>query len=155
MKARVPDGITMESTHISTQLTDIIILWCKKRLYIMVVVLYVYITNIFQPYSTIFETCTTSGLAYIPSQRSSISHRPEIPGNYPISTAVIVIYYCVDIIWIIIFTPNFLNNIYYHEKNHPGEPIYIHIQSLINIILENNLVITTKKRVRLNYHFYQ
>ena len=31
-------------------------------------------------------------------------------------------------------------NIYY-----PGEPFNIHIQSIINIIQENNLVITTKK----------
>ena len=31
-------------------------------------------------------------------------------------------------------------NIYY-----PGEPVNIHIQSLINIIQENNWVITTKK----------
>ena len=31
-------------------------------------------------------------------------------------------------------------NIYY-----PGEPVNIHIQSSINIILENNWVITTKK----------
>ena len=31
-------------------------------------------------------------------------------------------------------------NIYY-----PGEPVNIHIQSLINIIQENNWVVTTKK----------
>ena len=34
-----------------------------------------------------------------------------------------------------------------------GEPVNIHTQSLINIIQENNRVIATKKRVRLNYHY--
>ena len=31
------------------------------------------------------------------------------------------------------------------NKYYPGEPVNIHIQSLINIILENNWAITTKK----------
>ena len=31
------------------------------------------------------------------------------------------------------------------NKYYPGEPVNIHIQSLINIILEKNWVITTKK----------
>ena len=50
--------------------------------------------------------------------------------------------------------PTFFNitymiiNIYY-----PGEPVNIHIKSLINIIQENNWVITTKK-VRVNYHYF-
>ena len=35
-----------------------------------------------------------------------------------------------------------------------GEPVNIHMQSLINIIQENNWVITTKKRVRVNYHYF-
>ena len=31
------------------------------------------------------------------------------------------------------------------NEYYPGEPAYIHIKSLINIILENTWVITTKK----------
>ena len=31
------------------------------------------------------------------------------------------------------------------NKYYPGEPVNIHIQSLINIVLVNNWVITTKK----------
>ena len=31
------------------------------------------------------------------------------------------------------------------NKYYPGEAVNIHIQSLINIIQDNNLVITTKK----------
>ena len=58
---------------------------------------------------------------------------------------VMVIYYYVEIIWIILVNPNFSYNIYYHEKYYPGEPVNIHIQSLINIIQENNWLITTKK----------
>ena len=58
---------------------------------------------------------------------------------------VMVIYYYVEIIWIILVNPNFLYNIYDHEKYYPGEPVNIHIQSLINIIQENNWLITTKK----------
>ena len=56
-----------------------------------------------------------------------------------------VIYHYVEIIWIIIITPNFLYDIYDHEKYYPGEPVNMHIQLLINIIQENNWVITTKK----------
>ena len=41
--------------------------------------------------------------------------------------------------------PGFWNNIYDHKKYYPGEPVNIHIQSLINIIQENNWEITTKK----------
>ena len=58
---------------------------------------------------------------------------------------VMVIYYYVEIIWIILITHNFLYNIYDHGKNYPGEPVNIHIQSLINIIQDNNRVIGTKK----------
>ena len=56
-----------------------------------------------------------------------------------------VIYLYVEIFWRILFTPNFLYNIYDNEKYYPGEPINIHIQSLINTIHEKNWVITTKK----------
>ena len=38
-----------------------------------------------------------------------------------------VIYHCIERIWTIIVTPNFLYNIYDHEKYYPGEPFNIHI----------------------------
>ena len=47
-----------------------------------------------------------------------------------------VIYRCVDIIWRIPVTPNFLYNIYNHEKYYPGENVNVYIKSLINIIQE-------------------
>ena len=40
------------------------------------------------------------------------------------------------------------------KKYYPGEPVNIHIQSLKNIIQENNWLITAKKRVRVNYHYF-
>ena len=72
-------------------------------------------------------------------------HRWELPGSYPVFTVVMIIYHYVERIWRFIVTPIFyityiITNIYY-----PGEPVNIHIQSLINIIQENNRVITTKK----------
>ena len=73
-------------------------------------------------------------------------HRWELPDNYPVFTMVMVIYHYVERIWRIIVTPTVFNitymiiNIYY-----PGEPVNIHIQSVINIIQENNWVITTTK----------
>ena len=39
----------------------------------------------------------------------------------------------------------FLYNIYDHEKYLPGEPVNIHIKSLINIIQDNHWFIDTKK----------
>ena len=69
----------------------------------------------------------------------------ELPGNYPVFTLVLVIYYYVDIIWRILITQYFLYNIYGHEKYYRGEPVNIHIQLLINIIQENNRLIATKK----------
>ena len=56
-----------------------------------------------------------------------------------------LIYYFVEIIWGIIVTPDFLYNIYDHEKDYPDEPVNIYIQSLINIIQEKHWVIITKK----------
>ena len=72
-------------------------------------------------------------------------HRWELPGNYPGFTVVMLIYHYVERIWRILVTPIFyithmIINIYY-----PGEPVNIHIKSLINIIHEKNLIITTKK----------
>ena len=56
-----------------------------------------------------------------------------------------VIYHYIEIIWRIVVTPIFLYKIYDHEKYYPGEPVNIHIQSLINIIQERYWVIATKK----------
>ena len=56
-----------------------------------------------------------------------------------------LIYHYVERTWIIIVTPNFLYNMYDYEKYYPGEPVNIHIQSLMNIIQYTNWVITTKK----------
>ena len=72
-------------------------------------------------------------------------HRWELPGNYPVFTVVMVIYHYVERYGEFSLPPLFnitcmIINIYY-----PGEPVNIHIQSLINIIHENNRVITTKK----------
>ena len=58
---------------------------------------------------------------------------------------VMVIYLYAEKIWRIPVTPDFSYNIYDHEKYYSGKPVYIHIQSLINIIQENNRLITTKK----------
>ena len=76
---------------------------------------------------------------------SSSKHRWEFPRNYPVFTVVMVIYHYVERIWRILITPVFCItymtiNIYYS-----GEPVNIHIQSLINITQEKNWVITTKK----------
>ena len=65
--------------------------------------------------------------------------------NHPIFALVMVIYHYVERIGEFWLPPIFLYNIYNHEKYYPGELCIIHIQSLINIIQENNWVITTKK----------
>ena len=41
--------------------------------------------------------------------------------------------------------PIFLYSINDNENNYPGEPVNIHIKSLVNIIQESNWVIITKK----------
>ena len=41
--------------------------------------------------------------------------------------------------------PQFLYSISDNKRYYPGEPVNINIQSLINIIQENNWKITTKK----------
>ena len=56
-----------------------------------------------------------------------------------------VIYYYANRIWRILVTPDFWYNIYDNESNYPGETVSIHIQSLINIIMHKNRVITIKK----------
>ena len=38
-------------------------------------------------------------------------HRWELPGNYPVLTMVMLIYYYVERIWIILVAPNLLYNI--------------------------------------------
>ena len=68
----------------------------------------------------------------------NLNHRGELLVNCPVFTVVIVIYHDVKRIWIILVTPDFLYNIYDNEKYYPGEPVNIHIQSLVNIIQEKN-----------------
>ena len=66
-------------------------------------------------------------------------------GNYPVFAVAMLIYDYVDIILRTLVNPNSLYNIYDNEKCYTGEPVNIHIQSLINMILDNNRVIITKK----------
>ena len=58
---------------------------------------------------------------------------------------VVVIYHYVERIWGILITSNFCIIYMIMKKYYPGEPVNIHVQSLINIIQKNNWVITTKK----------
>ena len=81
-------------------------------------------------------------------------HRWALPGNYPVFTVVMVIYHYVEIFWRIIVTPEFCIAYMIMKKYYPVKPVNIHIQSLINMIQENNWVITTKKRVRINDHHF-
>ena len=71
-------------------------------------------------------------------------HRRKLPDNCSVFTVVMVIYYYIDIIGEFLLPPFFSYNIYDHQKYYSGEPVSIHIQSLINIIQDNNLLITTK-----------
>ena len=72
------------------------------------------------------------------SSLATCRHRWELPGYYPVLVVLMV-------------TGEFLLspflNIRYMIINryNPGEPVKIHIQLLINIIQDNNRVITTKK----------
>ena len=72
-------------------------------------------------------------------------HRLELPGNYPISDVVMLIYHHVEIIGEFSLPPIFRITYTIIENYYPGEPINIHIRSLINIILEKNWVLSTKK----------
>ena len=76
---------------------------------------------------------------------ATTAHRWELPFNYPVFTVVMVIYHYVEIIWRILVTPNFSYNVPDNERYYTGEPVNVYIQSLINMIQENNRVITTKK----------
>ena len=71
--------------------------------------------------------------------------RYELSGNCPVFTLVIIVYHNVERIWRILVTPNFCITYTIIKKEFPGEPVDIHMQSLINNIQENNWVITTKK----------
>ena len=46
----------------------------------------------------------------------TVQHRWELTGNYPVFGVVMVIYHYVQRIWRILVTPDFLYNIYEHEK---------------------------------------
>ena len=49
------------------------------------------------------------------------THRRELPVNYPVFTMVIIIHLYVERIWITIFAPKFLYNIYDNEKKLSGK----------------------------------
>ena len=71
-------------------------------------------------------------------------HRWESLGNYPVFNVVIVIYHYVERIGELSLPPIFHTTYTIIKKYHPCEPVNIHIQSLINIIRENNWVIRKK-----------
>ena len=56
-----------------------------------------------------------------------------------------VIYHYVEIIGGLLLLPTFLYKMYNKKIHYPGEPVNIHIKSLINIIQDNNRVTTIKK----------
>ena len=56
-----------------------------------------------------------------------------------------VIYHYVDRIWIFLVTPNFCITNTILNKNDTSEAVIIYIQSLINIMKDNNWLITTQK----------
>ena len=56
-----------------------------------------------------------------------------------------IIFHYVDRIGEFLLSPIFFNYICDHEKYYTDEPFNIHIQSFINIIKDNNRVVTTKK----------
>ena len=41
----------------------------------------------------------------------TVAHRWDLPGNYPVFTTLMVIYYYIEIIWRILVTPVFLYNL--------------------------------------------
>ena len=72
-------------------------------------------------------------------------HRWELPGNYPIFIVVMAVYHYLQIIWRILITPNFCMTYMTMNKYYLGEPVNRRIQPCINIIQDNNRVITIKK----------
>ena len=72
-------------------------------------------------------------------------HIWELPGNCPVLTVGMVIYHLVERTWIILVTPNFCITYMIMNEYYTGEPVNIHIQSLMNIMQDNNRVISTKK----------
>ena len=79
-------------------------------------------------------------ISYLPAV-----HRWELPGNYLVFTVVMVIYHYIERIQIILVTQIVCITYRITNKHDPGEPVNIHIQSLISTIWENNRVITTKR----------
>ena len=62
-----------------------------------------------------------------------------------------VIYHYVERIWRINVTLKFSYNVCNHGNAYTGEPVIIYINSLINMIQDNNRVFTTKKD-KVNCH---
>ena len=55
-------------------------------------------------------------LKHTPKASAGPGHRWELLGNYPVFTVVMLIYHYVERTWRILVTPDFLYNIYDHEK---------------------------------------
>ena len=58
---------------------------------------------------------TSMAMLLVAGKDGQEQHRWELPGNHPVLTMVMVIYYYIERIWRIIVTFNFLYNIHYHE----------------------------------------
>ena len=63
-----------------------------------------------------------------------ISHFVEIIGEFLLPLIFLIIYMIM-------------------KKYYPGQPVNIHIQSLINIVQENDWLLPPKK-VRVSYHYF-
>ena len=74
-----------------------------------------------------------------------MNHRWRLTGDYPIFTVVMAIYHYLERIGKLLVPLIFWGMTYRIIYIYIGEPFNIHIQSLINIIQENNRVITNKK----------
>ena len=74
-----------------------------------------------------------------------VKHQWELPGNYPVFIVVMAIYHYVDRIGDFLLPLIFCITYTIIRKHYTGEPVNIHILSLINIFQDNDRVITTKK----------
>ena len=64
----------------------------------------------------------------------SVNHRLELLTNNPVFAVVTVIYHYIEIIWIILVTPNFCIKCMITKQYYGVETVDINIQSIINII---------------------
>ena len=81
--------------------------------------------------------------SHLKRQPLTLKHIWILPGNYPVFTVMMVIYRYIDIIAEFLLLLIFWLTYMIMNKYYPGEPVKIHIQSLINMIQKKNRVITT------------